>query len=416
MTMNMKILILNYSDIEGGAAKAAYRLHRGLLQIGINSVMLVQRKNSDDLNVIGPVSLKKRILRTIDQILDNLPMKIYKNRTDSFFSPALFSSSRLIKKINELNPDIVHLHWIGFGMIKINDLCKIKKPIVWSLHDAWAFTGGCHYMGTCINYRTQCGSCPILNTKSKIDLSHLIFKHKKRIYSKIGNLNIIGLSKWLTNCAKKSALFKDRRIINLPNMIDVSFYKPIQKKIAKNILDIKNNKKIIVFGAIAPTSDPRKGFLELEKALKNIKSKNIELLIFGTSDLKYIPNFQFKTRYLGKFYDELSMKIIYSAADVVIVPSLQENLSNVIMESLSCGTPVVGFNIGGNSDMIGHKTNGYLADPSDILDLANGIDWVIKYSNYNELSQNARQTIVNKFSIENVAEKYKNLYSKILNC
>jgi glycosyltransferase involved in cell wall biosynthesis len=165
---------------------------------------------------------------------------------------------------------------------------------------------------------------------------------------------------------------------------------------------------------MSATSDPRKGFKELKEAFRFLKRNDIELIVFGSGEPKRVPDFGFRVHYVGKLQDEVSLVTLYSAADVMVVPSLQENLSNAIMESLACGTPVVAFDIGGNRDMIEHEGNGYLARPYDVEDLARGIEWVLAYPEYEKLCQHARAKVEKEFSSEIVARKYVALYQKIL--
>ena len=414
----MKILIVSTSDIVGGAARAAYRLHRALLAEGIESRMLVQDKRSGDWTVISLANNKlEKAYYRIRPFIDQIPVKFYKNRTKTLFSPAWFGFSKVIKKINEMSPDIVHLHWICGGMIRIEDLAKIKKPIVWSLHDMWVFTGGCHYDEECRRYLNYCGNCKILNSKKENDLSKKIFNRKRIVFEKIENLTIIGLSSWLNECSKNSALLKDKRHINLPNPIDINIFKPFNKAKSRELWGLPKDKKLVLFGAMNATGDPRKGFKELSEALNILKGENIEFVVFGSSEPKNPPKFKFKIHYVGHLYDDISLVTLYNVCDVTVVPSLQENLSNTIMESLSCGTPVVAFNVGGNSDMIEHKINGYLATPFDPSDLAKGIEWVLGLSEkeYQTLSQNAREKVLGEFDSRVVARKYIELYEEILN-
>jgi len=177
---------------------------------------------------------------------------------------------------------------------------------------------------------------------------------------------------------------------------------------------LSKDKKLVLFGAVSATSDPRKGFKELSEALRKLKLRDIELVVFGSSKPKDAPDFGFNTHYLGHLHDDVSLVTLYNAVDVTVVPSLQENLSNTIMESLSCGTPVVAFNIGGNSDMIEHKINGYLAKPYDTDDLAKGIEWILSSPNYNELCENARNKVLREFDSKVVVKKYIELYDKII--
>ncbi len=410
----MKILIVNTSEIQGGAARAAYRLHKSLLNQGIDSQMLVQSKGSDDFTVIADGSKIAKGFNRLRATLDSIPARFYKNRKKILFSSSWLPITNIVEKINEINPDIVHLHWICNGMIKIEELRKIKAPIVWSLHDMWAFTGGCHYDEECEAFKKECGSCKLLGSDKENDLSRKIFNRKQKTFSQIENMTIVGLSKWLNECSKSSTLLKDRKHINLPNPIDTNMFKPFDKEKARELWSLPKDKKLVLFGAMGSTSDPRKGFDELSNALHKLENKDIEFIVFGSSEPKESQNFGFKTHYLGRFVDNVSLVTLYNAVDVMIVPSLQENLSNAIMESLACGTPVVGFDIGGNSDMIKHKKNGYLVKPFDTNDLANGIEWVLNASNYNELCQNARDKVLKEFDATVVAKKYIDLYKEVL--
>jgi glycosyltransferase involved in cell wall biosynthesis len=410
----VKILIVNSSDIIGGAGRAAYRLHKALLNEGVDSQMLVKTKSGDDFTVTGPDTKIKQAINQMRSTLDDLPLKFYQN-PKSAFSVSWLPFSDVIDQINKINPDIVHLHWWNAGMLRIEDLNKIKVPIVWSLHDMWAFTGGCHYSGECRDYEKECGSCTVLESDKVKDLSRKIYNRKHKAFDAIDSMTIVGLSNWLSDCAKSSALLKNKKHINLPNPIDTTVFKPFNKEKARELWNLPKVKKLVLFGAMAATSDLRKGFKELSEAMKKLKSEEIEFVIFGSSEPKEAQNFGFKTHYLGHLHDDISLITLYSAVDVMIVPSLQENLSNAIMESLACGTPVVSFDVGGNSDMIDHKKNGYLVKPFDATDMANGIEWILHYENHNACCKNSREKVVREFDNVVVANKYIKLYYEILN-
>jgi glycosyltransferase involved in cell wall biosynthesis len=409
----MKILTVNTFDIDGGAARAAYRLHRSLIKEGIDSQMLVQTKESDDFTILNKSDRFHKATTLLRRIADDAPLKFY-NKTQTHFSPAWVPFAQNAKKINEIKPDLVHLHWIGGGMWRIEELAQIKVPIVWSLHDMWPFTGGCHYDEGCEGYLRNCGSCKVLRSNSANDLSSAIFKRKEKTFRDINNLSIVGISKWLAECALNSTLFKDKRVVNIPNPIDTQTFCGIDKSTAKSILGLPRDKKLIMFGAMGATSDPRKGFKQLHGALENLKRDDVELVIFGSGEPKKPEGFKFKTHYLGRFNDDVSLKLLYSAADLMVVPSIQENLSNAIMESLACSTPVVSFNIGGNSDLIDHNSNGYLAKPYDIKDLATGMNWILSSENYKELCLNARRKVEDNFNSKLVTKRYIELYHEVI--
>jgi glycosyltransferase involved in cell wall biosynthesis len=245
------------------------------------------------------------------------------------------------------------------------------------------------------------------------DLSRKVWLRKQATFGKMASLNIIGLSRWLADCAKQSSLFKDTPVFNLPNPIDTDIFAPFNKQQARTLLNLPQDKKLLLFGAMGAVSDPRKGFKELSVALTQVDVDKTELVVFGSSEPRTSQCFKQKAHYLGSFHDDVSLRMLYSAADVMVVPSLQENLSNAIMESLACGTPVVGFAIGGNSDLIEHQTTGYLAKPYSTTDLAQGIESVMNAPNYQEISQNSRDKVLREFDSQVVAKKYIDLYNQI---
>lgn len=411
----MKILIVNISDIHGGAARAAYRLHKSLLSAEVESQMLVQHKISDDYTVLTEKSRFRKFFNVARSLLETVPMKFYKNRIETFFSPSWFGFSNIADKINKINPDIVHLHWINDGMLKVEDLAKIKAPIVWSLHDNWAFTGGCHIKWKCEKYKQDCGACPTLGSEKENDLSRKIFNRKEKIFSRIENMTIVGLSSWINECSKNSTLLKDKQHINLPNPINTDIYKPIHKEISRELWTLPKDKKLVLFGANSMTSDINKGFKELSEALRKLQDKDIEFVVFGSSKPKVLPNFGLKIHYLGYLNDDVSLVTLYSAVDVMIVPSLQEAFGQTASEAMSCGTPTVAFGHTGLLDIIDHQINGYLAKPFDTCDLANGIEWILNNENYDELCKNAREKVLREFNSKIVAKKYIALYESIIN-
>ena len=269
-------------------------------------------------------------------------------------------------------------------------------------------------MKNCEGYKKCCGNCKVLASDKENDLSQRIHNRKAKVFGKLENLTIIALSRWLATCAESSELLKDKHIMCLANPIDTEVFSPFDKLHARKLLNLPIDKKLILFGAMGATSDPRKGFSELSQALTLLKRDDVELVVFGSSKPKTSQDFKYKTHYLGSLHDDVTLKVLYSAADVMVVPSLQENLSNAIMESLACGTPVIGFDIGGNSDLIGHQINGYLAKPFDSDDLAKGIEWILNAKNYDQLCENAREKVVTTFDCQLVAKQYIEIYQHII--
>jgi glycosyltransferase involved in cell wall biosynthesis len=403
----MNILIININEKSGGAGIASFRLFEALRSIGVNCRMLVMNKSSNEEDVIPLHNKYFQALNKLRSRLDKIELIRYRCYDNSIFSPSIIQSPNLISKINELKPDLIHLHWIAGGMLKLEELKDIKIPIVWSLHDMWPFTGGCHYDDGCGRFINNCGKCPILGSEIDNDLSRNIHERKKENYP---NIVLVGLSKWIEKSAKSSSIFKKNKIVNLPNTINTVKFKRVIPETLPKKLDLSDYKKIILFGAMDSTSDKRKGFKVLVEGIKLLDKEKYQFVVFGSNDIIIEDDIDMVT--VGKVHDEKLLIELYSLSDVMIVPSLQENLSNVIMESMSCGTPVVAFDIGGNSDMIQHKKNGYLAKPFSHYDLALGVETVIENKDY--YSKNAIEFIKNEYDYSIVAQKYNTLYQNLL--
>ena len=413
----MNVLILNTSDNQGGAAIATYRLHRGLRSIGINSHLLVQGKKTDDYSVIGPVTKWQKVLAILRPHLDGVATYFYSKRQKVLFSSA-WLPEKLTSKVVKLKPDIVHLFWVNGGFLRIETLKNFKQPIVWTLHDMWPFTGGCHYDDECGKFQQSCGNCPVLNSEHEQDLSRRILKRKQKSWEDVPII-VVATSHWLADMARSSSIFRDQRIEVIPNGIDTEIYKPGNKVAARAAYNLPQDKYLILFSAFSATSDKRKGnqflVLALEKMSQAGWGSKTELVIIGASKPESPPDMEMKVHYMGHMHDEISQVLLYSAADVVVAPSMQENLSNTVMESLACGTPVVAFNIGGMPDMINHRINGYLATPFESDDLADGIMWVLESKErHDTLSKQARETVEKRYALKTVANQYLSLYRDIL--
>lgn len=414
----MQVLHLNSSD-DGGSGRAAYRLHKGLQNLSVVSYILTQHKTSDDTTVLCPnTKIEKLIhLLKLPERLDALPLKRYSNRKEALFTPQWFPDNVLSKLVNT-NTDVINLHWIGHGYLQLETVAKLNKPIVWTLHDMWAFTGGCHYTGDCDRYIDDCGNCPQLQSGKDYDLSRWVWQRKTNAWKQL-NLTIVTPSIWLAHCASASALFRNTPVKVIPNGLDIQIYKPLNRQLARDRLNLPKDKALILFGAMRPTGDPRKGFHLLHSALKQLSQtewkEKIELIIFGASQPSNPVDLGFPTHYLGKLNDEVSLALVYAAADAFIAPSLQDNLPNTVMEAIACGTPCVAFNLGGMPDMIEHERNGYLAQPYEVDDLVEGITWVLgNEERHLKLCDRARQKAEQEFTLEMQANKYLQLYQEMM--
>lgn len=410
--------MLSTQDIYGGAARAAHRLLMGLLGIGLESQMLVQTRADDHSFILGPATKFQKAYALIRPHLDALPLRLYPKRRKFLFSPAVLPD-KILSPMLVLDPDIIHLHWVAGGFLRIESLRRFRKPIVWTLHDMWAFTGGCHYSGACTRYRESCGMCQALGSNRQPDLSCWILKRKQRAWSDL-NLTIVTPSSWLRDCVESSSLFRDVRVEWIPNGIDLERFRPLPSKVCRELLSMPEEKRLIAVGAMSALSDERKGFQFLAPALRELASRGLskraEVVVFGASEPSTPPDFGMKTHYLGHLHDDVSLALVYAACDVFVAPSTQDNLPNTVMESMACGTPCVAFDIGGMPDMIEHRVTGYLAQPYKVDDLAKGISWILEdQDRLRSMCWQVRQSVERKYSIWKISKMYQALYRNILN-
>lgn len=413
----MKILHINRADTNEGAARGVYWLHQALLTAGVDSKMLVQKQYSRDFTVFGPETNWQKVSTRFIPELERIPLSFYPDRSSSLFS-ASWIPSQILNPVRAIDPDIINLHWICKSFLRPETLTKFKQPIVWTLRDMWGFTGGCHYTGDCFKYNDQCGACPQLGSKVENDLSRQLWYRKQKAWQQL-SFTIVTISNWLADCARQSSLFQNKRIEVIHNGIDESKFKPIPKHIARDILNLPQDSKIILFGAINAIKDERKGFQYLIPALKKLPNynldKTIEILIFGASKPKNPLNLGMKVNYLGKLQDDPTIALTYAAADVTITPSIQEGFGKTALESLACGTPVVSFDSTGLKDIVEHQKNGYRAKCFSVDDLAYGIAWVLEdEQRWQTLSQRAREKVEQEFTIKAKAAQYLELYQELL--
>ncbi|HIF9066814.1 TPA: glycosyltransferase family 4 protein [Photobacterium damselae] len=410
----MRVNIISNSDTAGGAARAAYRLHLALNKNNIESQMVVKHKSSDDYAVISPSKIKQVCSKGIDLVSGKL-QKIQKTKNPILHSANFFGSD-VFKIIQKSDADIINIHWINGETLSIKQISKINKPVVMTLHDMWAFCGGEHYCSDDVNSRFRLGYSANnkIDLLSGIDLNRFIWNEKMK-YWKAKNFTIVTPSRWLSQCAKESMLFKDCNIVTIPNALDMDVFKPIDKKIARELLNLPLEGKLVGFGALGGSKDLRKGFDLLEEALKKLSFKeDYRCVVFGQSTPKKVPNLGVPINYIGHLNDDITLALFYNAIDVMVVPSRQENLPQTATESQACGTPVVAFNTTGFPDAIEHKVTGYLASVFDSNDLASGIKWCIDNDSHN-LHLNCRDRAVSLWSQNVISKKYTQLYYSIIN-
>lgn len=406
----MKILHIVSGSFSGGAARGAYWLHQGLLEHGIDSKVFTSSKETyGDKTVISITADKKGKLAAIirDQADSGLQW-LYRRRQRVIFSTGLlgydFTRTEAYRQT-----DIVHLHWICEGMVNMHHLAKIKKPMVWTMRDMWPMTGGCHYAMECKRYTVGCGKCRQLGSFRQRDLSRLVYWRKKRYLPR--NMKLVGISHWLSDRARQSALFQDFDVRTIHNNVNTQEFFPIEKSVARQILGISADNPIVLAGA-QNMEEFYKGFDAFVQAEQALDSE-VMLLFVGKLDQSVTESLSHDFISLGFLHDTVSLRLAYSAADVFVAPSRMDAFGKTLVEAMACGTPVVCFDATGPKDIVDHKKNGYKALPFAAEDLAKGIDWVLTEADPKLLAKNAREKAVACFDSKVVAAQYISLYESI---
>lgn len=422
----MKVVMLNTSDAIGGAAIAALRLAKALQKQDIEVKILVQNKTTNLDFVEGTSNNFFNKFKNFSYFaIERFIFKLHEKNPSVRFAFSMANTGEDISKHKFVKEaDIIHLHWINFGFLSLKSLEKIfklGKPVVWTLHDMWAFTGGCHHSYDCKKYESDCGNCSIyLNKPKEKDLSNIVWNKKNSILPKYP-INIVSVSNWLSECSRKSSLFRNQKHFTIHNSLNLNFIAK-DKSYSKKHLGISPDKKILLFGSYK-IENPNKGFdyfieaLKILKEDKSIESGNFLIVLFGNIKISkedFFLKIPFEYKYLGFVKDVKELSNVYSAASITVTPSLYESFGQVITESMICKTPVVAFNNTGPKDIINHKKNGYLAKFKSSEDLAKGIKWILFESEYETLCKAAYIDTKNNFSDTVIASQYIKLYNKII--
>ncbi|WP_147238752.1 glycosyltransferase family 4 protein [Mucilaginibacter hurinus] len=414
----MKVTLINTTDAGGGAPAACMRLLKALVAKQVDAAMVVQEKKTTEPNVRNVTG---KWTGRINFLRERLPFIFFyeKNKSVRFaFSPA--NAGNNISADSEIaDADVLHLHWTNSGFQSINNLKNLfalNKPMVWTLHDMWAFTGGCHYSGGCNHFINQCGDCWMLRNPQPDDLSHAGWLRKTSLFA-AKNITVVTCSNWLADMARKSSLLKGCNIITIPNPINTHIFAPGNKAAIRKKRGIGVDSKVILFGA-ANINDRRKGISYLVSALNKLKNDynpgaSIEVVIFGKNKHFDVSTLPFKVHELNIITSENELAEIYSLADVFISPAIEDNLPNMVMEAMSCATPVVAFNTGGIPDLVDHMKNGYLALHKSSEDLAKGLHQMLFSGDAVNMSIEARNKVLANFTNEIVAKRYIDLYQSI---
>lgn len=407
----MRILIVNTSERTGGAAVAANRLMKALNNNGAKAKMLVRDKETETLTVVPlPHSPRLRWHFLWERLV--IFCRLHFSR-QHLFEVDIANAGYDITKLPEFQEaDVIHLHWVNQGMLSLKGIQKILqsgKPVVWTMHDIWPATALCHVTLGCQHFTSQCGNCRLLpGGGSSHDYSTTIWQRKQRMLAD-ENIYFVACSHWLESEAKRSALLKGQKITSIPNPIDTRIYKRGNKQEARQRLGLPLDKKLILFASQRVTN-VNKGMDYLIEACRQLQISDAAVVILGGHAEEVVSQLSLEAYPLGYVNDEQRIVDVYHAADVFVLPSLSENLPNTIMEAMACGVPCVGFKVGGIPEEIDHRRNGYVAEYRSAEDLARGICWILTEADYEELSKNAVQKVVQNYSQQSVASKYLDVY------
>ncbi len=411
--------VVHVSAYEGlsGAGRAAQRLHRALRAAGAESFLAVGQRTTSDSTVLGGETAAQRTLARLLPRLDGLAIRFRRRRRGDLFSTCLLPDG-FGPRVRALAPDVVNVHWIGQGFARPETLRAFARPVVWTCHDLWAFTGGCHHPGDCRRYEARCGACPALGSERERDLSTWLQSRKARAYEGL-DLTVVTPSRWLGNLARRSALLAGRRIEVLPNGVDAELFRPAPREPARDRLGLPREARVVLFAALGGAASPWKGFDLLAEALQALAGRRavlgLMLLVAGATAVPGEESIGVPVRCLGQLEDDRALVDAYAAADVVAVPSRVDNLPSTAMEGLACGRPVVGFAVGGIPDMIEDRVNGALAPPLDVGAFAQALAWVLADdARGRALSAAARERAERDFTLEIQARRYLALYADVL--
>ena len=416
----MKVLIVNTAERKGGAAIAANRLMKALCRNGVEAKMLVRDRATSDTRVMSLSADMKRRWHFLEERLRIWTANGFSR--DNLFGVDIASSGTDITKLQAFEEaDVIHLHWVNQGMLSLDGLRAIfasGKPVVWTMHDMWPFTGICHYSDGCNRYTAECGRCPMLRHPGEHDLSRTTFDRKMSVYNG-GKIAFVACSRWLASLARKARLTEGHCVTDIPNAIDTDLFSPRDKAQARTRLELPADRQLLLFGSMK-TTDKRKGMDYLIEACRMLADRypdmtdRLGVAVLGAASAGYTDSFPFPIYCLDYVSDERELVDIYNAVDLYVTPSLQDNLPNTIVEAMSCGTPCVGFDTGGIPQMIAHRVNGYVARYKSAEDLAEGIYTTLYCGEYDRMCRNARAEAVAQYSEPVAAARYIQVYEGLI--
>ena len=387
--------------------------HKALINQGIDSSMLVGSKKSGLSSVYGPQGKFSKGMIVARREISDFLAKLQVPTNPNQHSLQIFPSWAR-KIINASNYDVINLHWVCSEFLSIKDIGRLNKPLVWTMHDMWPILGSEHYVDD-LGFKRAIEGYTKSNRSQKdsgLDLDRWCWKRKKKSWGK--PFQLVVSSEWMRQRVSESALMHDWPITVIPNAFDLERFRPYDRKFARDILRLPQDAKIIAFGATAGINDYRKGGDLLRASLEIINKvmPNVDLVIFGQHNPgQESIQIQNRIHWLGPITDDIALSLIYSAADVIAIPSRLDNLPLTAAEAQACGCPVVAFNATGLPDLVEHEVTGYLAQPFEVDDFARGIIWALEDPGRTAgLSTSARIRAKRLWGSQVVVEKYLAVY------
>lgn len=415
----MKVLIVSTYDQMGGAARAAFRLHDAFNAAGIECTMRVMHKGSDFSTVCGKRSWREIFAsRIVNRFASSWVKKLQKSSNKNLHSLALFGGG-IVDEINKSNADVVNLHWVNFEMFSIKDFARITKPVVWTQHDMWAFCGAEHVSddGEDARWRTGYTKNDRAATESGLDLDRWTWERKRRYWK--APMQMVAPSRWLADCVKGSELMKEWPVEVIPTPLNLAIYQPWPKDVARAMLGLPAvGVPLILFGAWSGGASKNKGSDLLHEALPEIARAvpTAEAVVFGQSKPEDDSgSADMNIHYAGVLKDDYSLALLYSAADVMVVPSRIESLCQTALEAQACGTPVVCFDKTGLRDAVAHGKTGLRVAPYSTGALAAAVVKLLLDSNLRvSMGRAGPKHVAQMCAPGIVAEHYSRIFQNVI--
>lgn len=411
----MRVVHLSTYDLFGGAAKSAFRLHEALVESGLDSTMLVRRRDSQRADVKEPEGAVMKLWLRAQRRSDRLPLW-FKGDRAALFSPGWVPDG-LGRQLQVLRPDIIHLHWVADGFFQVESLRKIGVPIIWTMHDMWPFTGGCHFSGSCQNFVRECGRCPLLNSKKENDLSRAGWARRRRA-GEGKKVQYVAPSRWLAGGGRESSLLREAEISVIPYGIDTGIFAPGDRAAARRRWGLPPHKRLLLAGS-AQLGDPRKGFAQFRQSMQLFRglpgATDVEVVLFGGDAPAAAELKEFNVHYLGVIPNDAAMASVFAAADIFVAPSLEDNLPNTVIEAMAAGVPVVAYDAGGIPEIVDHGVTGLLAPVGQPAQLTAAFSRLVNDPEFlRACGQRAREKALRTFAKQDAARAYRELYAQLL--